>query len=100
MSSNKDNTTPFFCFKCICVFPLYQAMYRGGCVETLFVGMLNCGRQRMAHLGGMHNPSSRFSLGSSILEFWMQGGKERSWEGKRSSRVWEWTETRVENLVA
>lgn len=30
----------------------------------------------MAHLGGMYNPSSRFSLGSSVLEFWMQGGEE------------------------
>lgn len=30
-------------------------------VETLFVGMLNSGRWRMAHFGwGMHNPSSRF----------------------------------------
>lgn len=46
------------------------------------VGMLNSRRQRMAHLGGMHNPSSRFSLCSSILEFWMQGGNERSWKGK------------------
>lgn len=63
------------------------------------VGMLNSGRQRMAHLGGMHNPSSSFSLCSSILEFWMQGGSERSWKGKKGNRVWKWTETRGENLV-
>lgn len=69
VSSNKDNTTPFFCFKHVCGFPLCQAMYLGVWVETLFVGMLDSGRQKMAHLGGMHNPSSRFSLGSSVLEF-------------------------------
>lgn len=62
-------------------------MYLGVCVETLFVGMLNNGRQRMAHLRGMNNPSSSFSLGSSVLKFWMQRGKERSWEGKKSNRV-------------
>lgn len=69
VSSNKDNTTPFFCFKHVCGFPLCQAMYLGVWVETLFVGMLDSGRQKMAHLGGMQNPSSRFSLGSSVLEF-------------------------------
>lgn len=65
----------------------WLSMYLGVCVETLFVGMLNNGRQRMAHLRGMNNPSSSFSLGSSVLKFWMQRGKERSWEGKKSNRV-------------
>lgn len=44
-------------------------------------------------------PLRDFSLGSSVLEFWMQGEKERSWEGKKGNRAWEQTETRVKNLA-
>lgn len=44
-------------------------------------------------------PFRDFSLGSSVLEFWMRGGKERSWEGKKGNRAWEQTGTRVKNLV-
>lgn len=47
----KDSTMPFFCFKRVHGFPLHQAMYLGVWVETLLVGTLNTGRQKMARLG-------------------------------------------------
>lgn len=46
MSSNKDNTMPFFCFKPVRGSPLHRALRLSVCVEEhSFVGMLNSGRQ-------------------------------------------------------
>lgn len=44
-------------------------------------------------------PIRDFSLGTSVLKFWVQGGKERSWEGKKGNRAREQIETRVKNLA-
>lgn len=44
------------CFKPVRGFPLHQVTCLSLCGRTLLVGVLNSGRQRVAHLGGLHNP--------------------------------------------